>query len=142
MANTLARTLAVAGAITALVLPASAGTAFADTPKPGGHTPAVVTPQHHVPAVVHNAHAPAGGAVLRTVVKDARITNTVRTTKHSKTVDTLRSPGTLVHVSCSKTGDKVEGNATWYKVGSPAKGFIPAADLTAPTVTLKVCTKH
>jgi hypothetical protein len=129
------RSLLVAGVLTVVAVPVTAGAAYAGV-APHPHNP----PGHHTHgAHVTSAHHPT--TTLTTVVPDAHIRSKTTTAKRSHVIATLRTRGEKVEVTCHKTGMPVGGDSTWYKTVTPARGYIAAAMVDHPTTAVPLCKK-
>jgi hypothetical protein len=147
------RTLAVAGIVTVVAKPLTAGSAFADT-KP--HQPATHSVGHHPqpmpthtvdhhPMPIHDAghHMPASHhdrvSTLRTRTRDAHIRMSPTSDRHGRTVSTLRLPGSKVAVTCYTNGARVNGSSIWFQTVAPARGYISSSDVARPVHPIGRC---
>jgi hypothetical protein len=138
------RSLVVAGILTAVVVPATAGAAYADNPHPApahhGTTQAHMPPQHgNTPGHQPSQHRPAPASVVATKVRNAEIRTSTFADRHARTVDVLRRPGSRVQVLCYQAGQRIGGNAYWYKTVTPSRGFISAASVSRPSRPVSRC---
>jgi hypothetical protein len=126
----ISRTLAVAGIVTAVAVPLTAGSAFASN-KP-----------HHPPAPVVNHHpAPHHDMVttLRTRTRNAHIQASPSADRHGRTLSVLRAPGSRVAVTCFTLGAREHGSNTWYRTVAPARGYISSTDVARPARPVGRC---
>lgn len=135
------RTLAVAGIVTAVAVPLTAGSAFADT-KPH-HPPAPVV-NHHQPAPVVNHHPSAPQhhddvTTLRTRVRNAQVRMTPSADRHGRTLSVLRAPGSRVAVTCYALGARENGSNVWYRTVAPARGYISSTEVARPAHPVGRC---
>jgi len=157
----LGRTLAVAGIVTAVTVPLTAGSAFADpkphhppapghsVPAPGHSMPApghsVPVPGHHVPVPGHNAghHHPAphhdAVTTLRTRIRNAQVRMSPTAERHGRTLSVLRAPGSRVAVTCWTLGARENGSNTWYRTVAPARGYISSTEVARPAHPVGRC---
>jgi hypothetical protein len=148
------RTLAVAGIVTAVAVPLSAGSAFADTkphhPAPtqsASHHPAPTQSASHQPSPpMHNAgHHPKPishhnkVSTLRTRTRDAHIQTSPTADRHSRTVSTLRMPGSKVAVTCYTNGARLKGSSIWFQTVAPARGYISSSEVARPAHPVSRC---
>jgi hypothetical protein len=142
------RTLAVAGIVTAVAVPLTAGSAFADT-KPH-HPPAPVVTHSPGPAGDHNPgpvgdHHPAPAphhdvvTTLRTRMRNAHIQASPTADRHGRTLSTLRMPGSRVAVTCWTLGARENGSNTWYRTVAPARGYISSTEVARPARPVGRC---
>jgi hypothetical protein len=135
------RTLAVAGIVTAVAVPLTAGSAFADT-KPH-HPPAPVVNHHPGPVVDHHHPAPAPHhdvvTTLRTRMRNAHIQASPTADRHGRTLSTLRAPGSRVAVTCWTLGARENGSNTWYRTVAPARGYISSTEVARPAHPVGRC---
>jgi hypothetical protein len=154
------RTLAVAGVVTAVALPLTAGAASAD-PKPH-HPPAPShTIDHPIPGPSHTMGHPMSGpshsmghpvpgpshtmghhpmpaphhdvvTTLRTRVRNAQVRMSPTADRHGRTLSTLRRPGSPVAVTCWTLGARENGSNTWYRTVAPARGYISSTEVARP----------
>jgi hypothetical protein len=137
------RTLAVAGVVTAVALPLSAGSAFAG---PNPHHPPAPAANHHPSAPVHTANhhprpVPHHDVVtqLRTRMRNAHIQATPTADRHGRTLSVLRAPGSRVAVTCWSFGARVHGSNTWYRTVAPARGYISSTEVGRPARPVGRC---
>jgi hypothetical protein len=142
------RTLAVAGIVTAVAVPLTAGSAFADT-KPH-HPPAPVVTHNPGPAGDHHPgpvgdHHPVPGShhdvvtTLRTRMRNAHIQASPTADRHGRTLSTLRMPGSRVAVTCWTLGARENGSNTWYRTVAPARGYISTTEVARPARPVGRC---
>jgi hypothetical protein len=140
------RTLAVAGIVTAVAVPLTAGSAFADT-KPH-HPPAPVVTHNPGPAGDHHPgpvgdHHPAPHhdvvTTLRTRMRNAHIQASPTADRHGRTLSTLRMPGSRVAVTCWTLGARENGSNTWYRTVAPARGYISTTEVARPARPVGRC---
>jgi hypothetical protein len=137
------RTLAVAGIVTAVAVPLSAGAAFADTkphhPQPPAHSVGHPQPPAHgvghpMPGTHHDTVT-----TLRTRVRDAHIRSLPNGDRHTRALDTLRRPGSRVAVTCWTNGARVNGSNVWYKTVAPSRGYISSSEVARPAHPVGRC---
>ena len=142
------RTLAVAGIVTAVAVPLTAGSAFADTkphhpPAPavthspgpvGDHNPGPVGDHHPAPAPHHDVVT-----TLRTRMRNAHIQASPNADRHGRTLSTLRMPGSRVAVTCWTLGARENGSNTWYRTVAPARGYISSTEVARPARPVGRC---
>jgi hypothetical protein len=147
------RALAVAGIVTAVAVPLTAGSAFA-APKPhqpsapvhtAGHQPGPVHTAGHQPGPVHTAgHRPSKHhhtkvTTLRTRTRDAQIRTSPTADRHTRSISTLRMPGSKVAVTCYTNGAQVNGSSIWFQTVAPARGYISSSAVARPAHKLGRC---
>jgi hypothetical protein len=150
------RTLAVAGVVTAVALPLTAGSALAD-PKP--HTPSVPSQStdHHPSGPSHSTgHHPAPPShsvghhpmpaphhdvvtTLRTRVRNAQVRLSPTADRHGRTLSVLRAPGSRVAVTCWTLGARENGSNTWYRTVAPSRGYISSTEVARPARPVGRC---
>ena len=160
------RTLAVAGIVTAVAVPLTAGSAFANTNDHHPSVPAQSTDHHpsvpaqstdhhpsvpahstdHHPSVPgHNAGHPAPAphhdmvTQLRTRMRNAHIQASPTANRHGRTLSTLRNPGSRVAVTCWTLGARENGSNTWYRTVAPARGYISSTEVARPAHPVGRC---
>jgi hypothetical protein len=139
------RTLAVAGLVTAVAVPLTAGSAFAGT-KPH-HPPAPSHSADHHPSVPshsvnhHPTPAPHHDVVtqLRTRVRNAQVRMSPTADRHGRTLSVLRAPGSRVAVTCWTLGARENGSNTWYRTVAPARGYISSTEVGRPVHPVGRC---
>ena len=139
------RVLAVAGVVTAGALSLTAGSAFAagsdhhpSQPSPPSHN------MGHQPGPVHTSgHQPAPHHImvttLRTRMHDAQIRTSPTADRHSRSISTLRQPGSKVAVTCYTMGARVNGSNIWFETVAPARGFISSSAVARPAPPVARC---
>jgi hypothetical protein len=140
------RTLAVAGIVTAVAVPLTAGSAFADT-KPHNPPSPVVNNHggnggdHHPGPVIANHPDPHHDVVttLRTRVRNAQVRMSPTGDHHGRTLSTLRRPGSPVAVTCWTLGARENGSNTWYRTVAPARGYISTTEVARPAHPVGRC---
>jgi hypothetical protein len=141
--RTLGRAFVTAGFLSAVLVPAAAGAAYADT---GSHHPVkhhpVVT--HHHPSSGHHGGATSQSTSRRLMTKagGAMIRTKPTTARTARTVDTLHRAGTAVDVLCWTTGSRIGHDHTWYQTSAPARGYIAGAWLnikSEPVAGVPMC---
>jgi hypothetical protein len=142
------RALIAVGALTAALIPAAAGTANAAPAGGPNNTPTVVThdsnTNHHDPTITVN-HQPAShhATTLMTRIPHASIRTMASNAHLSRPVATLQGKGSQVKVKCYVTGQRVAGDALWYRTTAPKTGYIAGAQLTIrhePAANVTACT--
>ena len=150
------RTLAVAGAVTAVALPLTAGSAFAapqphNPPQPPSHStshhpapPSHSVGHHPMPpshSVGHPMPAPHHDVVtqLRTRVRNAQVRLSPTADRHGRTLSILRNPGSRVAVTCWTLGARENGSNTWYRTVAPARGYISSTEVARPAHPVGRC---
>jgi hypothetical protein len=128
------RVLAVAGIVTAVAVPLSAGSAFADTKPHHPSVPAHSVSHHPTPAPHHDVVT-----TLRTRTRDAHIRNSPTTDRHGRTLSTLRRPGSRVAVTCWTNGARENGSNVWFKTVAPARGYISSSEVGRPVHPVARC---
>ncbi|MFI6078657.1 hypothetical protein ACIA5C_44780 [Actinoplanes sp. NPDC051343] len=138
------RTLAVAGIVTAVAVPLTAGSAFAD-PKPH-HPPAPTHTVGHLPVPGHSVgHHPMPAphhdvvTTLRTRVRNAQVRQSPIANRHGRTLSVLRTPGSRVAVTCWTLGARENGSNTWYRTVAPARGYISSTEVARPAHPVGRC---
>jgi len=138
------RTLAVAGLVSAVAVPLTAGSAFAG-PKPH-HPPAPAQTATHPPMPGHNMnHHPLppqhhdAVTTLRTRVRNAQVRTSPTGDRHGRTLSVLRAPGSRVAVTCWTLGTREHGSNTWYRTVAPARGYISSTEVARPVHPVGRC---
>jgi hypothetical protein len=128
------RALAVAGIVTAVAVPLTAGSAFADTKPHHPPAPTHSTGHHPKPPKHHDAVT-----TLRTRTRDAHIRTSPTADRHGRTLSTLRMPGSKVAVTCYTNGARVNGSNTWFQTVAPARGYISSTEVGRPAHPVARC---
>ncbi|MEV6848538.1 hypothetical protein [Actinoplanes sp. NPDC051411] len=130
----LGRTLAVAGIVTAVAVPLTAGSAFADTKPHHPSAPSHRVNHHPKPAPHHDVVT-----TLRTRVRNAQVRMSPTTDRHGRTLSVLRTPGSRVAVTCYTLGARENGSNTWYRTVAPARGYISSTEVARPARPVGRC---
>jgi hypothetical protein len=141
------RTLAVAGIVTAVAVPLTAGSAFADTKPHHPPVPSHSVGHHPMPAPSHSVgHHPMPAphhdvvTTLRTRVRNAHVRMSPTANRHGgRTLSTLRAPGSRVAVTCWTLGARENGSNTWYRTVAPARGYISSTEVARPAHPVGRC---
>jgi hypothetical protein len=147
------RALAAAGVVTAVAVPFSAGSAFADIKSHHPSAPAVHSmgqpgPVHTTPVPMHTTGHHAGHqpdphhvmvTTLRTRTRDAEIRTSPTADRHSRSISTLRMPGSKVAVTCYTMGARMHGSNVWFETVAPARGFISSSAVARPAHPVARC---
>lgn len=75
------------------------------------------------------------GLVVLTACQDTSISGLnvrARPTTQSAVVATLGRTGTKVEIACKVTGQAIHGEATWYRITSPARGYVTHYYVNSP----------
>ena len=130
----LGRTLAVAGIVTAVAVPLTAGSAFADTKPHHPSAPSHSVNHHPKPAPHHDVVTQ-----LRTRVRNAQVRMSPTADRHGRTLSVLRAPGSRVAVTCWTLGARENGSNTWYRTVAPARGYISSTEVARPAHPVGRC---